>query len=238
MALLDHFHPPLKGRRHWHSFHHAWATMIAFDLNKQLPEGWFAEPNVQFGIEIDVATFDDAQEALAAVAVSPSTWTPPCPVKTIPFTLVTDKVEVNVYDGTAGPILAGVIELISPANKDRPDNQEALVSKCQTYLQDGIGLMLVDVVTERSGNLHKELLAKLHNTTDLESDLYSSAYRVVEKSGQISLDFWEEPLQIGASLPTMPLWLHGGICLPVDLDATYQRTCLSIRIPTNGATVG
>ena len=48
MALRDHFHAPLSIRRHWHSFHNAWATAIAIDLNTHLPEGYFAEPNVQF----------------------------------------------------------------------------------------------------------------------------------------------------------------------------------------------
>ena len=48
MVLQDHFHPPLSLRRHWHSFHNAWATYIASDLNSKLPEGYFAEINVQF----------------------------------------------------------------------------------------------------------------------------------------------------------------------------------------------
>ncbi len=59
MPLLDHFRPPLVLRRHWHAFHNAWATYIASDLNRLLPDGYFAEPNVQFGIEIDVATFEE-----------------------------------------------------------------------------------------------------------------------------------------------------------------------------------
>ena len=59
--LQDHFHPPLSLRRHWHAFHNAWATYIAAALNQQLPAGYFAEPNVQFGIEIDVATFEEVK---------------------------------------------------------------------------------------------------------------------------------------------------------------------------------
>src|SRR2546423_13564027 len=61
MALRDHFRPPLSVRRHWHAFHNAWATYISSDLNRLLPEGYFAEANVQFGIEIDVATFEEEQ---------------------------------------------------------------------------------------------------------------------------------------------------------------------------------
>ena len=59
MVLLDHFHPPLSVRRHWHAFHNAWSTYIASELNQRLPQGYFAEPNVQFGIEIDVAAFEE-----------------------------------------------------------------------------------------------------------------------------------------------------------------------------------
>jgi hypothetical protein len=47
MALQDHFRPPLSVRRHWHAFHNAWATYISSDLNQRLPEGYFAEANVQ-----------------------------------------------------------------------------------------------------------------------------------------------------------------------------------------------
>lgn len=59
MALLDHFRPPLSTRRHWHSFHNASSTYLSDSLNQSLPEGYFAEPNAQFGIEIDVAAFSE-----------------------------------------------------------------------------------------------------------------------------------------------------------------------------------
>jgi hypothetical protein len=29
---------------------------------------------------------------------------------------------------------------------------------------------------------------------------------------------------------TTPLWLRGGLCLPVELEATYERTCIEQRI--------
>ena len=102
MGLLDHFHPPLQGRRHWHSFHNGWAYNLTEDLNLKLPKGYFAEANVQFGIEIDVATFEEESPGQADFL-----WQPPMPTRTIPFTVITDVVEVNVYDSTAGPNLVG-----------------------------------------------------------------------------------------------------------------------------------
>src|SRR3954452_18511837 len=105
MNLLDHFQPPLSTRRHWHAFHNAWATYIASALNTALPPGYFAEPNVQFGIEIDVAAFEES--ASSGNGSHGGTWSPPAPVQTIPFALATDVVEVLVYDSREGPTLAG-----------------------------------------------------------------------------------------------------------------------------------
>src|SRR5438270_5656090 len=113
MPLLDHFHPPLSDRRQWHSFHHVWASVIALDLNRLLPPGYFADPSVEFNIEIDVAAFEDEKPSAA-----PPGWAPPTPTMTAPMTLITDVVEIAVYSSEAGPVLIGAIELVSPANKD------------------------------------------------------------------------------------------------------------------------
>src|ERR1700682_6675694 len=60
MPLQDPFQPPLSLRRDWHSFYNSWATYLAAEMNQKLPPGYLAEANVQFGIEIDVATFDES----------------------------------------------------------------------------------------------------------------------------------------------------------------------------------
>ncbi len=36
---------------------------------------------------------------------------------------------------------------------------------------------------------------------------------------------------MAAALPRLPLWLKGGLSVPVDLDATYRQTCGMLRIP-------
>lgn len=230
MDLQDHFQPPLSLRRHWHAFHNAWATYISSQLNQRLPEGYFAEANVQFGIEIDVAAFEEAAAPLTTSGTN--AWTPPDPAQSIPLPMLANLVEVTVFSRSGGPTLAGAIELVSPANKDRPAHREAFVSKCAAYVQQGVGLIVVDVVTERGGNLHRSLLSRLQGPEAPlgDSDLYTAAYRPVEREGQACLDIWLEKLTIGQPLPTMPLWLRGGLCLPVDLNAAYERTCREQRI--------
>lgn len=227
MKLLDHFRPPLSARRHWHSFHNAWSTYLASHLNEQFPEGYFAEPNVQFGIEIDVATFEEEN---GHAATSPA-WDVPAPTQTIPITVLSDLVEVQVFGRAGGPVLAGAIELVSPANKDRPEHRDAFVSKCAAHIQQGVGLMIVDVVTERTADLHAALVARLNATVGAPSGgLCASSYRLVEREEKPSLDIWHEALALEQSLPIMPLWLRGNLCLQVDLAATYERTCREQRI--------
>jgi hypothetical protein len=231
MPLLDHFHPPLKVRRHWTSFHHGWAVSIAASLNERLPPGYYAEPHVQFDIEIDVATFEEA-----GAAGGDSAWSPSAPTQTLPLPLLTDRVEVLVHGPHDQPSLAGAIELVSPANKDRPEHRDAFVSKCASYLQQGVGLVVVDVVTERHASLHAALLSRLMTgaAPRVTSDLYAVAYRPVRRNGDSQFDTWEEELAVGRPLPTVPLWLRGGISIPVGLEAAYERTCREQRIPPDG----
>src|SRR6478752_2910420 len=127
MPLLDHFHPPLSDRRHWHAFHNSWATYLSSQLNSRLPEGYFAEANVQYGVEIDVAAFEEPEAAGAGAG-----WVPPPPRETRPVELAGAVIEVGIFSRSGGPVLAGAVELVSPANKDRPAHRDALVSKCAT----------------------------------------------------------------------------------------------------------
>ena len=236
MPLQDHFRPPLVNRRHWHAFHNAWATYLSSSLNEQLPAGYFAEPNVQFGIEIDVAAFEETGGSPGQGARGG--WDPPQPVRTVPFSIATDVVEVLLFSTEGGPTLVAAVELVSPANKDRKTHRDAFVSKCDAFLRQGVGLVMVDIVTERTPNLHNELLIRILEVPAplLQADLYATCYRPVNREGEIKLDLWEEVLAVGKSLPTsLPLWLRGGLCLRVDLDATYERTCREQRVTSNGA---
>src|SRR5688572_20550298 len=145
MPLLDHFHPPLSEDRQWESFHSNWATRIADSLNdKWLPERFFAEEHTRSGarFEIDVATYDRSA-AEEATLPHPAVWTPDSPDATVPGLFPTDF-EVQIISTRTGPILVAVIELISPANKDRPESRRAFVSKCASYLHRGVSLVIID----------------------------------------------------------------------------------------------
>ncbi len=235
MPLLDHFHPPLSELRQCRACYTAWASTIAANLNRELPPCYFAEIYVDFNIEIDVAAFEEEKPDSGVVS-----WTPPAPTLTAPMALITDMVEIAVYNSEAGPVLIGAIELVSPANKDRPETRDAFVSKCASYLQQAIGLIVVDLVTNRKADLHAELLKRVSGITATRSELWTAAYRPWQTGEQTNLQAWHQPLAVGAALPTLPFWLKNGPCIKLDLDATYMRTLQDLRMlgAGTGAAVG
>jgi Protein of unknown function (DUF4058) len=229
MTLLDHFRSPLSSRRHWHSFHNAWATYLAEDLNQRLPQGYFAESNVQFGIEIDVAAFEE--EPFFVGNIVDTDWQPSPPTQVVPFeSALVEQVEVGIFSSDQSTKLIGAIEIVSPANKDRPSQREVFVTKCQSYLEQGVGLIVIDIVTTRKQSLHTQLMEQIGGKPQPSAgDLYAAAYRsIVTESPQVEI--WFETLAIDQSLPTLPLWLKEGGCFPVDLAQTYDRTCKAQRI--------
>ena len=242
MPLLDHFHSPLRDYRQWQGFHSAWATMIAAELNRLLPATHHAEPHVHFGVEIDVAAMEKPEliwdadaggKAERAAVEAALAWEPPAPTATVPLPAVTDIVEVRVLNPTGEAVLAAALELVSPANKDRTEHREAFVEKCLGYLREGVGLVVIDIVTERLTNLHDEMMDRLGGERGrIGAGLYAVAYHPVQREGEAELDLWTHVLTLGAGLPTLPVWLKGGLSVPVDLELTYQQTCGMLRIPT------
>jgi len=98
MPLLDHFRPPLSERRCRQSFLNMWATYISSQLNALLPAGYFAEANVQFGVEIDVAAFDEP-----GTGAAPASWTSPPPQASVLLELSGAGVEVGIFSRAGGP---------------------------------------------------------------------------------------------------------------------------------------
>jgi Protein of unknown function (DUF4058) len=239
MPLLDHFRPPLRGPRRWEGFHHAWAANIAQHLNREvLPAEFFAESEISMGptLEIDVATVEltDGRE-ISGTTTATAVWAPPKPPLAFPVDFARlDVCEVRVYEDLGGAQLRAAIELVSPANKDRPGNRRTFAAKCAGYLKQAVSVIIIDVVTERTANLHADLLEALEGSqADWESptQLYAVADRPVPVLSHQSIEAWPETLTLGHDLPIMPLWLRLDLCLPLHLEETYADTCIGLRIP-------
>jgi hypothetical protein len=238
MPLLDHFHPPLSHTRTWEGFHSHWTSSLAAQLNAGLlPSHHFAESQVTHGrVEVDVATDRThgngpapGQAAASSGGVATPTapaWSPPAPslemdaVFSAEFTVLVINVE-------AGPTLVGAIELVSPSNKARPARRRAFAMKCLNYLNAGIGLIVVDVVTERRANLHDEMVELIVGNAPRfpgTPPIYAAAYRPFLRGDEAKVSVWPVSLSVGEPLPVLPLWLREvEEPVRVDLEAAYTE---------------
>ena len=241
MPLLDHFHPPLSERRPWESFHATWASTLADALNESiLPPGYIALEQVHAGpaIEIDVATATDSAAGDGANGGGTTTlprtvWVPATAPLLLPA-VFPPGCTVEILSTEGGRTLVAAIELVSPANKDRAAKRRLFAAKCATYLSRGVGLIVVDVVTSRQGNLHNELVDLLGLDAALQvpaqQALYSVAYRPLRVGGDDRIETWPVALAVGQPLPTLPLSLEAEHCVPVDLETAYAEACRRRRV--------
>ena len=245
MPLRDHFRRPLKKTASWEGFHGGWPMVIVQKLGQILPDQFVAEPRVHLGsqIEIDIATFDtddfsthSFESGSSSGGVATAVWAPAQPSLAVESELPDlDEYEVRIYDMERGRQLVAAIELVSPANKDRPEHRRQFVAKCAALLQQQVSVVIVDVVTIRDFNLYAELLEMLDQRDPAlglqPPSLYAVACRRRESHNKRLLETWNHPLRLGQPLPQLPLWLTDSLAVPLDLEDSYEQTCRDLRLP-------
>jgi hypothetical protein len=246
MPLRDHFRPPLDNMRHWEGLHGGWPMMIVASLRGRLPRRYFAEPSVHSGTsaEIDVATFENENEGVQPAGdgndngggVATAVWAPPRPTLAVATDLpAQDVYEVLVYDEKRRCRLVAAVEIVSPANKDRPEHRRAFAAKCAGLLRERVSVVIVDVATTRTPNLYGELLDLLgRSDPGLNPEpplLYATACRLTKRENEWVLETWSHPLALGQPLPTMPLWLADNLAVPLELEESYEQSCGILNIP-------
>jgi hypothetical protein len=245
MPLRDHFRPPLDDDTSWEGLHGQWPGRIVAHLNRDLPPRYIAAPRVRLGatFEIDVAASEkdvpltvagEGQlEGTAESGPATAVWIPPCPTLDLPTDLPEqDEYEVRIYDAQRRRRLVAAIELASPANKDRPENRRAFVTKCAALLREGVSVSIIDVVTTRQFNLYGDLLEQLAlPRSGLEfPPIYAVACRWQHAGAGGRWRSWGYDLAVGSPLPTLPVWLTDDFAVPLDLEASYEEACRELRI--------
>ncbi len=246
MPLRDHFRPPLDDEASCEGFHGQWPAMIVVDLAKKLPPAYVAAPRVHLGafVEIDVASYERDAPGLTSWSAdehnggstATAVWSPPQATLAVAADLpAQDEYEVRVYDTRRGRRLVAAVEIVSPANKDRPEHRRAFVAKCAALLQEQVSVVIVDLVTVRHFNLYADLLELMGQTDpSLQPDppaIYAAACRTTRQSHQWLVETWLHRLALDQSLPTLPLWLADDLAIPLELEVSYEETRRILRLP-------
>ncbi len=242
MPLRDHFRSPVNDKHRWDAVHGWWPAEIARHLFDLLPAGFQAEPKIHHGspFEVDVSMIEDDDRLQATDEGEgeggTATLTAVAPPLTVAADLTElDEYEIRVYDVERGRTLVAAVELVSPANKDRPERREQFVNKVASLLRRGVCVTVVDIVTVPQANLYAELLARIGQTDPRLGDPPAPLYAVTlrgrkPKKKRPLLDLWFFPLAIGQPLPTLPLWIGPDQCVELPLEPSYQEVCRLLRI--------
>ncbi len=244
MPLRDHFRPPVSKKSSWEGFHGMWPASIVQQLRKQLPPGFVAEPRVHLGtlMEIDVGALEseDAPRIKSSSdadngGVATAAWTGAPPVVAVDTDPPEEyEYEVRIFDVERDRQLVAAIELVSPANKDRPESRDAFVAKCAALLRKGVAVSVVDLVTIRRFNLYAQLMAFVGHADQTmsaeEPPIYAASCRWVTKGARARLEAWSHTLVVGEPLPTLPLWLSEERVVPLHLEQSYEQACHDLWI--------
>ena len=240
MPLRDHFHSPVNDKHRWDAVHGQWPAEIVRALFDILPSGFVAEPKIHHGspFEVDVSMIedDDRPPLVEPTGRGTATLTAATPPLTVPADLSElDEYEIRVYDAERERTLVAAIEIVSPANKDRPETREQIIIKADSLLRQGVCVALVDIVTNYQANLYAELLARFGQADPRLGDPPATLYAVTlrgrkPKKRRPVLDLWFFPLAIGKPLPTIPLWLGADLRIELPLEPSYQEACRLLRI--------
>lgn len=241
MPLRDHFHRARFPESAWEGIHSRWAVAMAVALNHTLPRRYVAIAHFHAGsaIEADVAEYDrgfspdDVQVNGSAGGVSVQPWAPPTPPLVLDGS-VSEEYEIELRDIENSHQLLAAIELVSPANKDRPGTRRTFAAKCAGYLGAGVGLVVLDIVTNKSFNLHDELADVLswggaaHMPDGTVT--YAVSYRPARRDDANRVDCWPQVLAVGREMPVVPLYLRATTTVPLDLEATYMEARRALRL--------
>lgn len=246
MPLRDHFRPPISRQSSWEGFLGGFPMVIVQHLEPLLPPHCQAMPRVHLGtyFEIDVATFDDTTfsdesrepEAIAA----PDLGTKPQPWPEAKLTAEAElpdfyEYEVLIFDIQRARQPVAAIEIVSPANKDRPEARDAFITKCSSLVAKGVCVSIIDFFTIRNFNLYLAML-NLSGLSDSSfsdplSPIYVSTTRQLLHSTKLRLESWACPLEISQPLPELPIWLDERSRIMFNLELAYEDACRALRIP-------
>ena len=114
---------------------------------------------------------------------------------------------MRVYDTQRHRRLVAAVEIISPANKDRPEHRRAFVAKCAALLQQQVSVALVDLVTTRRFNLYVDLLELLGQADPSLAPeppvVYAAACRWAREGDAWHFRAWTHTLVVGQPLPLL-----------------------------------
>jgi hypothetical protein len=231
MPLRDHSKLFGEGGGSWVGFHGMWASHILTKLNgEQLSQDYRA------GFDVHRPDFALPQfEATPNHVVSDEQQDrgfPPTPVLSA-FAPIDEPGSTDVtVEYRAGQDVVAAVVFAHRGFSGTPHGRRAFAVKCAKWLQRGTSVIAVNV--DSPADVPTDLVELLGVGSSFAwrsaTGFSVVAYRVLAIKDNSRLDVWTHAPAIGEELPTVPLWLASDLAVPLELEATYEAACKSLRI--------
>ena len=218
----------------FHDFHTVWTVLLRNALNHGLlPQGYYALAEQHAGRAIaDVLALHESAEPLAPV------WLPPdtdgiALAEAPPRVRRKQTVEPAAWARrrslairhVSGHRLIALIEIVSPANKDRSRHVDELVEKVASALEQGVHLLVLDLFPpgpHDPAGIHGALLECLEQNIEPYVLPAGAPLTLASYAAGPMVEIYLEHLAVGAALAEMPLFLRPDRYVNVPLESTYQ----------------
>jgi hypothetical protein len=222
----------------FHSFHTVWIGHLNTALNDGLlPKGYYALAEQHAGSTIaDVLTLHASLAPRGPLTLP----LPPAPdtggvavAEAPPRTRRKHTVEPAfllrrrslAIRHVSGHRLVALVEIVSPANKDRPAHVEEFTDKVLSALNAGVHVLLVDLFPpgpRDPDGLCGILLRQLEDSDERYQLPDGEPLTLASYAAGQPVEIYLEHVAVGAALPEMPLFLRPDRYVNVPLEPTYQ----------------
>jgi hypothetical protein len=220
----------------FHDFHVVWTGALRTALNEGLlPKGYYALAEQHAGRAIaDVLTLHGTPEpqspawsppdtgGIAVAEAPPRVWRR----QTVAPSPVGRRRSLAIRH-VSGHRLIALIEIISPANKDRARHVEELVDKAVAALEHGVHLLVIDLFPPTAhdpSGIHGAIVQSLDRDGDPYTLPVDKPLTLASFVAGSMVDVYLEHLSVGAPLAEMPLFLRDDRYINVPLESTHAAT--------------
>jgi hypothetical protein len=217
----------------YHAFHVLWIPEICKTLNEGLlPDGYYALPEQHAGYAIpDVLTLHASPPSFEPPPLSPTsggTAVAEVPPRVRRTQVVTESLRGRrrtlAIRHVSGHRLVAMIEILSPANKDRAESVHEFATKAVSALELGVHLLLVDLFPPGPHDphgMHGAILALIDDQGEPYDLPRDEPLTLASYAAGPRVEAYLEHLAVGAPLPEMPLFLNPDRYINVPLEPTY-----------------
>ena len=216
----------------FHHFHNAWITHLSDRLNGGLlPRGFYAMGEQHAGqIQTDVLTLHAGGVSPADGGGGVTLLTEALPPRVRRRVAASEAAAARLNRRTltirhaSGHRVVALLEILSPADKDRPSSVADFANKAYSALRQEIHLLVVDLFPpglHDPQGMHEVIwdgYGDEPNVPPAETPLTLAAYMARRLLPEAYLEF----VAVGDALPAMPLFLDWHAYVSVPLEETYE----------------